>query len=351
MVRIADMPSSRPPRRALFDRFRHRLGLCLLVCGATWAAAAQAADLVVRMSHVVAPDTPKGQMATRFQQLVAQASGGRIRVEVYPDSRLYGDDDEMEALRLGAVEILAPSLSKFGAAGVSEFDVFDLPFLFDTLAQVRCVTQGVIGQQLLQALARQQMVGLGFLDNGFKQMSAPRPLREVADFKGLRLRIQASRVLAAQMRALGAHPVVLPFGDTRRALAEGVVDGAENPLSNFLTQGLAPWQRAVTLTDHGYLGYAVVANPRFWASLDDKDRTLLERALSQALWEGNTQAAALNQQALATLKKTPGIQVYSLSPTQRAALRRAVQPVHTDFAQRVGAPLLRDVKNLCLNGV
>lgn len=337
--------------RSLRDRARVGLWLGLCLLGLGWASVTQGAELVVRMSHVVARDTPKGLMATRFQQLVGQASRGRIKVEVYPDSQLYGDDDEMEALRLGAVEILAPSLSKFGAAGVPEFDVFDLPFLFDTLAQVRCVTQGVIGQQLLQALARQQMVGLGFLDNGFKQMSAPRPLREVADFKGLRLRIQASRVLAAQMRALGAHPVVLPFGDTRRALAEGVVDGAENPLSNFLTQGLAPWQKAVTLTDHGYLGYAVVANPRFWASLDEADRTLLERALSQALWEGNTRAAALNAGALATLRRTPGVQVHALSPTQRAALRQAVQPVHADFARRVGAPLLRDVKNLCLNGL
>ena len=327
------------------------LWLCagmVLGLSAEQARAATTPEKAVRLSHVVAPETPKGRMATRFQELVAQASGGRIRVEVYPDSQLYGDDDEMEALQLGAVEILAPSLSKFGAAGVPEFDVFDLPFLFDTLSQVRCVTQGPIGQRLLDSLARQQMVGLGFLDNGFKQMSAQRPLREVADFRGLRLRIQSSRVLAAQMKALDAHPVVLPFGETRRALAEGVVDGAENPLSNFLTQGLAPVQRVITLTDHGYLGYAVVTNPRFWARLEPADRALLQRALQQALAEGNAQAAALNAQALATLKETAGVRVVSLSATQRVALRRAVQPVQADFARRVGAPLLRDVTNQCL---
>lgn len=342
-----------PPVRAGSKRHLLRVSAWLWLCAlcTVWVPMAQAAELVVRLSHVVAPDTPKGLMAARFQQLVAQASEGRIRVDVYPDSQLYGDDDEMEALQLGAVEILAPSLSKFGVAGAPEFDVFDLPFLFDTLTQVRCVTQGRIGQELLQGLARQQMVGLGFLDNGFKQMSAPRPLLQAADFKGLRLRIQASRVLAAQMRALGAYPVVLPFGETRRALAEGVVDGAENPVSNFLTQGLAPVQRTLTLTDHGYLGYAVVANPRFWASLGEGDRTLLQRALNQALAEGNARAAALNAQALTTLKQTPGLQVHSLSATQRSALRQAVQPVHADFARRVGTPLLRDVKNLCLGGI
>src|SRR5665647_505212 len=148
-------------------------------------------------------------MAKRFKELVEQRAGGRIRVEVYPDSQLYGDDDEMEALRLGAVEMLAPSLSKFGNFGVPEFEVFDLPFLFSDLEQVRLVTQGPVGQQLLQRLNRQQMMGLGFLDNGFKQMSASKPLRTPADFKGQRFRVQASRVLVAQMRALGAQPVVL----------------------------------------------------------------------------------------------------------------------------------------------
>lgn len=330
--------------RAVAKRCGVALAVWMLLTGAVHAASSA---LVVRFSHVVAPNTPKGQMATRFQQLVAHSSNGRIRVEVYPDSQLYGDDDEMEALQLGAVDLLAPSLSKFGTAGVPEFEVFDLPFLFDRLTQVRCVTHGPIGRQLLQRLARHQMVGLGFLDNGFKQMSAQRPLQGVQDFKGLRLRIQASRVLAAQMQALGAYPVVLPFGETQRALAEGVVDGAENPLSNFLTQQLAPVQRAVTLTHHGYLGYAVVSNPRFWASLKAADRDLLTRALNTALEEGNRRAAQLDEQALATLRQTPGLRVYPLSPAQRLALRQAVQPVHDDFQRRVGAGLLREVKATC----
>lgn len=322
-------------------------GACLLLAGAVPAVQAARAGVLIRLSHVVAPDTPKGRMALHFKSLVEQRSSGRIRVEVYPDSQLYGDDDEMEALQLGAVEILAPSLSKFGAVGTSEFEVFDLPFLFADLAQVRCVTQGPIGRQLLQRLSRQQMVGLGFLDNGFKQMSAGKPLQQVPDFKGLRLRIQASRTLAAQMRALGALPVVLPFGETQRALATGVIDGAENPLSNFLTQGLASVQRAVTLTDHGYLGYAVVSNPRFWASLDTSDQDLVTLALNDALDEGNRLSAQLNQQALATLQQSPGMRVETLSAAQRLAMRRAVQPVYDDYERRAGTRLLRQVQRDC----
>lgn len=319
------------------------LGATVLALAAG-AAHADSTAVLLRFSHVVAPDTPKGRMASHFQQLVAQRAGGRIRVEVYSDSQLYGDDDEMEALRLGAVEMLAPSLSKFGNYGLPEFEVFDLPFLFDDLGQVRRVTQGPVGQQLLQRLSRQHMLGLGFLDNGFKQLSAHQPLRTLADFRGQRLRVQASRVLAAQMRALGAQPVVLPFGETLQALASGVVDGAENPLSNFLTQQLAPLQPDITLTAHGYLGYAVVVNPRFWASLERADRALLSDALAEALALGNRLSAQMNAQALEQLQRNPQVRIHRLTPTQRAALKQAVQPVHDGFARSVGARLLRDVQ-------
>lgn len=320
------------------------LVLAALLSMISGAAQAGRPEVLVRFSHVVAQDTPKGLMAKRFKELVEQRAGGRIRVEIYPDSQLYGDDDELEALRLGAVEMLAPSLSKFGNFGVPEFEVFDLPFLFSDLEQVRRVTQGPVGHQLLQRLSRQQMLGLGFLDNGFKQMSASKPLRTPADFKGQRFRVQASRVLVGQMRALGAQPVVLPFDETRRALTSGVVDGAENPLSNFLTQGLAQVQPDVTLTQHGYLGYAVVTNPRFWGSLSTADRDLLTRALADALALGNRLSAELNRQALEQLQRSPGVRVHALTPQERSALRLAVQPVYDGFQRIVGPKLLNDVQ-------
>ena len=330
--------------RRPFARVAGGLALAALLQPARRTAQAASPEVLLRFSHVVAPDTPKGLMASHFKELVAQRSGGRIRVEVYPESQLYGDDDEMEALRLGAVEMLAPSLSKFGNYGLPEFEVFDLPFLFDDLAQVRRVTQGPVGQQLLERLGRQQMLGLGFLDNGFKHMSARKPLRTLADFRGQRLRVQASRVLVAQMRALGAQAVVLPFGETQRALASGVVDGTENPLSNFLTQGLAPLQPDVTLTQHGYLGYAVVTNPRFWASLATPHQELLSGALADALALGNRLSAQMNGQALAQLQRSPGVRIHSVTLPQRAALKQAVQPVHAGFARSVGASLLKDVQ-------
>ena len=208
-----------------------------------------AAPLKIRFAHVVAQDTPKGLAVERFKALVAERSGGRMVVEVYAGSSVYGDHDEMQALQAGAVEMLAPSLSKFGRVGFPEFELFDLPYLFDTLQDVHRITDGPLGARLLKSLERQGMVGLGFLDNGFKHMSANRPLLQPADFSGLRMRVQTSRVIAAQMRALGAIPVQLPFGATRQALARQVVQGTENPLSNFWTQEHAP--RAVRPHAHG----------------------------------------------------------------------------------------------------
>ena len=334
------MPNSARPDRSRPLRRRSLLRSLATLTGLAAAGPVRSArpELLVRFSHVVAPDTPKGRMALHFQQLVAQRSAGRIRVEVYPD------EDEFEALKLGAVELLAPSLSKFGQAGLPEFEVFDLPFLFDDLAQVHRVTQGEVGWRLLERLARQQMVGLGFMDGGFKQMSANRPLRAPADFRGLRLRVQASRVLVAQMRALGAEPVVLPFGETRRALASGVVDGAENPLSNFLTQGLDRVQTDLTLTRHGYLGYAVVSHPRFWDSLSVADQTLLRQALAEAIEFGNRLSAELARQALVHVRRLPHLRVHELSPAQRAELQRMAKAVQLGFERRVGAGLLSEVR-------
>lgn len=303
-------------------------------------------DITLRFSHVVAEETPKGLAAERFKVLVAQRSGGRIGVQVYPNAQLYGDHDEMRALQLGAVDLVAPSLSKFGRIGLPEFELFDLPFLFDDLAAVRRITQGVLGQKLLQGLTHQGLVGLGFFDNGFKQMSSNRPLLEPKDFVGLRMRVQASRVIAAQMRALGAMPVTLAFSETRQALASGVVDGTENPISNFWTQAMHEVQTDLSLTDHGYLGYAVVTNQRFWQSLRSADRELIAQALQEALAFANQVADTQNEQALAALRQAGSTRIHTLSAAQRARLRQAVRPVQQQLSARIGSRWLNALQQI-----
>ncbi len=297
-----------------------------------YASASPNPQITLRFSHVVAEETPKGLAANRFKVLMEQRSGGRIGVQVFPNAQLYGDHDEMQALQLGAVDLVAPSLSKFGRIGLPEFELFDLPFLFDDLAAVRRITLGPLGQKLLLGLPRQGLVGLGFFDNGFKQMSANRPLLEPKDFVGLRMRVQASQVIAAQMRALGARPVTLAFSETRAALAAGVVDGTENPVSNFWTQAMHEVQSDLSLTEHGYLGYAVVTNQRFWQHLQPSDRALISGALQDALAFANQMADSQNELALAALRQAGSSRIHTLSEPQRARLRQAVQPVQQALA-------------------
>ncbi|MBW7833507.1 DctP family TRAP transporter solute-binding subunit [Simplicispira suum] len=325
---------------------RHALlaGAALGLAAGSRGLRAASGAFTIRFAHVVAEDTPKGLAARRFQALVQERSGGRITVTIYPEAQLYGDHDEVQALQLGAVEILAPSLSKFGRIGFPEFELFDLPYFFPDVAGVRRITQGALGQRMLARLERQRLVGLGFMDNGFKHMSANRPLLEVADFAGQRMRIQASRVIAAQMRALGAQPVTLAFSETRRALAAGVVDGTENPISNFWTQGMQEVQTDLSLTEHGYLGYAVVTSQRFWLALSASDRALVRDAMGQALAFGNQIADTQNEKALAALRTYAGTRIHPLTPAQKGRLRAAVQSVHTGLAQRIGADWLEEAR-------
>ena len=216
----------------------------------------------------------------------------------------------MEALQIGAVQMLAPSLAKFGPLGVKEFEVFDLPFIFDDYAELHKVTQGPIGQQLLAKLEPKGIKGLAYWDNGFKSFSANKPIKTPADFKGQKMRIQSSKVLEAQMRAVGAIPQVMAFSEVYQALQTGVVDGTENPPSNLYTQKMYEVQKYLTLTNHGYLGYAVIVNKKFWDGLPADIRGQLDQAMKEATDYANKIAKEENDQALEAVKKCGKTQVY-----------------------------------------
>ena len=307
--------------------------------GAAGGVRAQA-PIVIKFSHVVAPDAPKGQAAERFRVLAEQYTHGRVRVEVYPNSQLYKDKEELEALQLGAVQMLAPSLAKFGPLGVKEFEAFDLPYIFPTKAALYAVTEGPIGKSLLQKLETKGITGLAYWDNGFKVMSANRPLHSPADFRGLRMRIQGSKVLDAQMRALGAIPQVLAFSDVYPALQAHVVDGTENPPSNMLTQRMNEVQKYVTVSNHGYLGYAVIVNKKFWDGLPRDIREELEQALREATVFEKTIAQRDNDAALEAIRKTGKTKVYTLTPQEQADWRRALLPVQKQMEGRIGKDLI-----------
>lgn len=312
-------------------------------CLMTSSVALAQNQIVIKFSHVVAPETPKGKGAEKFKELAEQRTAGKVKVEVYPNSQLYKDKEELEALQLGAVQMLAPSLAKFGPLGAKEFEVFDLPYIFPSKDVLRRVTEGEVGKQLFQKLETKGIVGLAYWDNGFKIMSANKPLAKPEDMKGLKMRIQSSKVLDAQMRALGALPQVMAFSEVYQALQTGVVDGTENPPSNMYTQKMHEVQKHATLTDHGYLGYAVIVNKKFWDGLPTDVRTQLESAMKDATAYANDIAQNENDVAMAQMKASGKTQFHEQTKEERQAWVNALKPVHKDAESRVGKDLIQQI--------
>ena len=299
------------------------------------APVAAQTPIVIKFSHVVAPDTPKGKGAMRFKELVEQRSGGKIKVEVYPNSQLYKDKEELEALQLGSVQMLAPSLAKFGPLGVKEYEVFDLPFLFKDDAAFRNTTQ-TLGLELFKKLDAKGIVGLTYWDNGFHIMSANKPLHSVADFKGLKMRIQSSKVLDAQMRALGAIPQVMAFSELYQALQSGVVDGTEGVPSNFYTQKIFEVQKHITVSNHGHLAYAVIINKKFYEGLPADMRAIIDGAIKDSTTYANAIASTENAIALDKIKASGKSVVYMPTAAEMTEWKKALMPVHEEMASRVG---------------
>jgi C4-dicarboxylate-binding protein DctP len=339
--RIRSRDQQRKEEQSSMKQTRSLILGCLAFALTTAALAQQ--PIVIQFSHVVTPDTPKGKAAEYFKRLAEERTKGRVRVEVYPNSQLYKDKEELEALQLGSVQMLAPSLAKFGPLGVREFEAFDLPYLFSSYEDLHKVTEGPLGASLLRKLDAKGIVGLAYWDNGFKAMTANKPLRKPEDVRGLKLRIQSSKVLEAQMRALGGIPQVMAFSEVYQALQTGVVDGTENTASNIYTQKMHEVQKFVTRSDHGYVGYAVIVNKKFWDGLPPGIRTVLEGAMRDATNYGNHIAKQENDTALEAIRASGKTQIITLTPQERHAWKKALLPVHTQMADRIGKDLIQSV--------
>ena len=320
-----------------------RIAMMFVLALGISGAASAAGEIVIKFSHVVAPDTPKGQAAERFKQIAEKLTKGKVKVEIYPNSQLYKDREEIEALQSGAVQMLAPSMAKFGPMGAREFELFDLPFLFPNQEVLHRVMDGEVGKKLFAKLDTKGITGLAFWDNGFKQMSSNKPMHKVADFSGLKMRIQSSKVLGAEMKALGANPQVMAFSEVYTALQQGVVDGTENPVSNFYTQKMNEVQQHMTMSNHGYLGYAVIVNKAFWDGLPADVRSALNQAMKEATVFEREVAQKDNDDALAKVIASKTTTVYQLTAAERAEWQKTLLPVHKEFESVIGADLIQSV--------
>ena len=313
--------------------------IALVACGFAFAET----PIVIKFSFVNPLTSPKGMAADYFKKLAEEGTGGRVKVELYPNSQLYRDKEEIEALQLGAVQMLAPTLGKFGPLGAREFELFDLPYLFENYDEVHRITEGAIGQQLMAKLEPKGLKGLAFWDNGFKQMSANKPLRTPDDFKGVKMRIFSSKVLESEMRALGALPQVIAASEIYTSLQTGLVDGSENTESTFFQFKFFEVQKYLTLTDHGYVGYGVIVNKKFWEGLPPDIRTTLESAMKEATKYANKITEKENREALDGIRTTGKTQIVTLSPDDKKALKKALMKAHEENAAKIGKELIQSV--------
>ncbi|MFM4805187.1 TRAP transporter substrate-binding protein [Aeromonas bivalvium] len=302
-------------------------------------SSAIAAPIELKFSHVVAENTPKGQMATHFKQLVDERLQGQVEVKVYPNSQLFGDGKELEAMLLGDVQMIAPSLSKFQKY-TDQLQIFDLPFLFNNMAAVDRFQQGKEGQAMLGSLEKYGLVGLGYLHNGMKQISASNPLKTPADAKGKKFRIQTSDVLAAQFEAIHAVPVKKPFAEVFTLLQTKAIDGQENTWSNIYSQKFFEVQPYITESNHGVLDYLIVTNAEFWNGLPDGVRSELKKALDESVAYGNKIAAEKDSEDKAAIFASGKSQLVTLTDAERNQWVEAMKPVWQQFEGAIGKELL-----------
>jgi C4-dicarboxylate-binding protein DctP len=309
---------------------------CAVVAALALAGPAAAQQpIVIKFSHVAAPDTPKGQAANEFKRLAEERTQGRVKVEVYPNSTLFKDAEEFDALKLGSVQMLAPVPGKLGPAGIPEFEVFDLPYLFPDIEAVHRAYRSPAAAALMQKLEPQGIVGLAFWDNGFRVMSANRPIHVPADMKGLKMRINSSKVNAAIMKSVGALPQTVAFSEVYQGLQTGVIDGTEGPLSNLYTQKQYEVQKQVTLTYHTISNYVVLANKKFWDGLPPDIRKILEGAMRDATALNDQIAEKDEQAAIAGIKTSGKSEIYTPTPAEKALWVKAMLPVQDEMASRV----------------
>jgi C4-dicarboxylate-binding protein DctP len=313
-------------------------GLMALVTMAIPAAAQQ--PIVIKFSHVVANDTPKGKGALKFKELAEKYTNGRVKIEVYPNSSLYKDKEEIEALQLGSVQMLAPSTAKFAPLGVKEFEALDLPWLFKDDATYDKAMKGPIGQWLFKKLEAKNITGLAYWDNGFHMVSSNRPLINPTDFQGLKVRISGSKIADQYFRELGSIPQIMAFSEVYQALQTGVVDGCENTPSNYLTQKFHEVQKHITVSNHAHLQYAVIVNSKFWNGLPADIRAQLTKAMNEATDYTNSIAAKDNEDSLAEIKKSGKTTLHYLTDQQRAAWQKAMAPTYKWAKGRVGQEVL-----------
>uniref|UniRef100_UPI0030DC191E DctP family TRAP transporter solute-binding subunit n=1 Tax=Pseudomonas sp. EL_65y_Pfl2_R95 TaxID=3088698 RepID=UPI0030DC191E len=308
------------------------------------ALTAQAADpILIKFSHITADNTPKGKGALLFKKLVDERLAGKVEVQVYSNSSLYGDGKEMEALMLNEVQMLAPAPSKLEQY-TKQLQLFDMMFLFDNMAAAQRFQNSDKGKAMLKSMEDKGITGLAFWLNGMRQLTANKPLIKPSDARGLKFRVQPSDLQAAQYSSLRAVPRKMSFAEIYQGLQTGVVNAQDNPWSNIYSQKFYEVQKYMIESDHAIGNYVLITNTKFWSGLPADIRSQLEEIVAEVTTEVNKQAAEVNEQAKQAILDSGKVELITLTPEQRNAWRDAVSPAWKKFEDQIGADVIDAAK-------
>lgn len=300
-------------------------------------------QITIHFSHVVAENTPKGLAATHFAQLVEEKSNGQIIVQIYPNGILYHDENELQALKDGAIQMIAPTISKM-TYELPALQVFDLPFVIDNYNEIYKALHGKLSNRLLAELSTTEIKGMTFWSNGFKQIASKyTPVVEVQDFENIKIRAMASPILTEQFNLLGATPIVTTFNELYNELQDNELVAQENTISNLYSKGFYNLQSNITLSNHGILAYAVMMNHNFWKALDEDAQDIIAEALNEMqVWQ-HDEAIALNEANFEQLQLKKSVELYTLTENQRQSWINALSPIYTIFEQRTDKDYLKQL--------
>ncbi|WP_342558352.1 DctP family TRAP transporter solute-binding subunit [Metasolibacillus sp. FSL K6-0083] len=293
-------------------------------------------QIIIHFSHVVAENTPKGLAAAKFAELVKEKTNGRVLVQVYPNGILYNDETELQALQKNEVQMIAPTFSKMTDL-LPRWQVLDLPFVFEDEQQIKSLYEkSELKTMLLDELEQKKIKGLDFWHNGFKQIAANEQLiRETGDFTSLRIRIMASDLLRHQFQLLDAVPITTSFGNVYYEIERKGVEAQENTISNIYSKGFHTYEKNITLSNHGILGYAVLMNESFWDSLDGEIQQHIMDALNEMRnWQFDV-SVEINNDSLRELESLPEVNIYSLTAEEKTEWKERLAPIYYYYEKEI----------------
>ena len=314
----------------------------LLVAGAGSALAADIKDRTIKYAVIYDIKHPHGLGAQKFADLVAQRSGNKMKVKVYPNAALGGEVAIISSMQGGTVEMAAMATSQLVGV-IKDFAALDLPFLFNTEAEVDRVVDGPVGKAFLDKMPEKGLVGLSWFEHGFRNLTnSRRPVTKLEDIQGLKIRVEQNAVAIDTWNALGSNAVPMPFPELYGALEQKAVDGQENPYSTVDSTKFYEVQKYLSVTKHKYTPLVLTLSKKFWDQLSaDEKKVIQESAVEAAVYQRKANRD-LNEKYLQSLKKV-GMQINEIPAAELARMRAKVQPVVDKYSAQIGGTLVKDL--------